>query len=237
MKSKNKIRAILFDVDNTLIDFMKMKQEAVRAGVAAMIAAGLPMKQLKAECEVWRLYDKFGYEYQKVFQKMLANNMKKVDYSILAPGVIAYRRRKEGYLMAYPGVRETLELLKRKGYRLGVLSDAPRIQVWLRLAAMDLHKTFYSVVTFDDTKNRKPHPATFKKAIKKLKVNPEHIVMVGDNIERDIKGARKFGMKTIFAKYGASESACNIRKKADFEITKFDELIGAIRYLEKISGK
>ena len=227
-----RIRAILFDVDNTLIDFMKMKQEAVRAAVAAMIEAGLPMKQLDAECEIWRLYSEYGYEYQKVFQKLLIKHMRKVDYSVLAPGVIAYKRKKEGYLLAYPGVHETLQSLKKK-YKLGVLRDAPRIQVWLRLAVMNLHKTFDAVVTFDDTKKRKPDPATFRKAIEKLRVKPEQIVMIGDNIERDIRGARKFKMRTILAKYGSSPGSCKLKKNADFEIVEFKEIPMAIQYLEK----
>ena len=228
-----RIKAILFDVDNTLIDFMKMKKEAVKAAAAAMIAAGLPMKQADAEREIWELYEKHGYEYQKVFQKLLLNKMKTVDYSILAPGVIAYKRKKEGYLISYPGVYETLEKLRRKGYKLGVLSDAPRIQVWLRLAAMGLHKTFHFVVTFDDTKKKKPNPATFRKAIAKLDVRPDQVIMIGDSIERDIKGARKEGMKTIFAKYGSDSDMCRRRKKADFEITRFEEIIDALKYFEE----
>jgi putative hydrolase of the HAD superfamily len=230
-----KIKAILFDVDNTLIDFMKMKQEAVRAAAAAMVEAGLPMKQLEVECEIWGLYAKYGYEYQKVFQKLLMNKMKRVDHSILAPGIIAYRRKKEGFLVSYPRVYETLQTLKEKGYKLGVLSNAPRIQAWLRLAAMNLHKTFDAVVTFDDTGKRKPDPAPFRKVISELKIKPKEIVMVGDDLERDIAGAKKFGMKTIFARYGGDEVSCklSLRKKYDFGITKFDELIEAIEYLER----
>ena len=232
-KKTNLIKAIIFDVDNTLIDFMKMKQKAVRSGVAAMVAAGLPMKQLEAECEVWRLYERYGYEYQTVFQKMLKKRMGKVDYSILAPGVIAYRRKKEGFLISYPGVYETLDILKKRGYKLGVLSDAPRIQVWLRLAAMNLHKMFDVVVTFDDTGKRKLRSLIpFKKAIEKLKVPPEKIVMIGDSIERDIRGANSLGMKTVLAKYGDDGSFCRLRKKADFEITNFAEIIDAINYFE-----
>jgi len=222
-------------VDNTLIDFMKMKQEAVRAGVSAMISAGLPMKQLKAECEVWMLYDKHGYEYQQVFQEMLMKEMGEVDYSILAPGIIAYKRRKEEFVISYPGVYETLQRLKKNGYKLGVLSDAPKIQVWLRLAAMNLHKTFDVVVAFDDTGKRKPDPATFKKVIQGLKVNPERMVMIGDNLERDIEGAKKFGMKTIFARYGNETESCKIAKnrRADFEITAFHEILDALEYFEE----
>ncbi|MEM2974506.1 MAG: TIGR02253 family HAD-type hydrolase [Candidatus Micrarchaeia archaeon] len=226
-------KAILFDVDNTLIDFMKMKQEAVKSAVAAMIEAGLPMKQKEAEREVWSIYEEYGYEYQKVFQKLLIRHMRKVDYSILAPGVVAYKRKKEGYLVPYDGVRETLYCLKKRGYKLGVLSDAPRIQVWLRLAAMGLHKTFDVVVTYDDTKKRKPDPAPFRKVIEKLKTRPAQIIMVGDNVERDINGAKRLGIRTVLAKYGADLTSCRrSAKKADFEIVKFEELIEAVDYFE-----
>jgi len=242
-----KIKAILFDVDNTLIDFMKMKQEAVRAGVSAMIAAGLPMKQIEAECEIWRLYQEYGYEYQKIFQKVLKHKMGRVDYSVLSAGVVAYKRKKEGFLVPYPGVKDTLPLLRKKGYKLGILSDAPRIQAWLRLASMGLHKMFDVVVTFDDTGKRKPSLLPFKKAIEKLKVKPENIVMVGDSIKRDIKSARCLGMKTILARYGKpievrtilkghkyeiEHASCRLKKVADYELMNFGEIIDAIKYLE-----
>ena len=61
------IKAILFDLDNTLLDFMKMKNSAVNAAVKSMIFAGLNVKQKKAVQDIYKIYEEYGYEYQEVF--------------------------------------------------------------------------------------------------------------------------------------------------------------------------
>ena len=51
------IKAILFDIDNTLIDFMKMKEKSCEAAVEAMISKGLKMKKQEAMKEIYSIYD------------------------------------------------------------------------------------------------------------------------------------------------------------------------------------
>ena len=78
-----KIKAILFDMDNTLIDFMTMKRKCCEAAIDAMISAGLKMKRKKALRLLFELYDKYGIEYQQIFQKFLESTGGKIDYKIL----------------------------------------------------------------------------------------------------------------------------------------------------------
>ena len=73
------IKAILFDIDNTLIDFMRMKKKSCEAAVEAMISAGLDMKKEEVIETLYELYDKHGMEYQKIFQKLLNKLKGKVD--------------------------------------------------------------------------------------------------------------------------------------------------------------
>ena len=58
------IRAVIFDLDNTLIDFMRMKDEAVRAAADAMVDAGLEMSREKAIEGIEEVYRERGIEYQ-----------------------------------------------------------------------------------------------------------------------------------------------------------------------------
>jgi putative hydrolase of the HAD superfamily len=60
------IRAIIFDLDNTLVDFMSMKRLAVDAAIHAMIDAGLPFDVETAEKEILSVYEREGIEYQTV---------------------------------------------------------------------------------------------------------------------------------------------------------------------------
>jgi len=216
------IKAVLFDLDNTLIDFMKMKRLSCEAAIDAMIDSGLKISKKKAMKTIFKLYDKYGWEYQRIFQVFLKEVLGKIDYKIMAAGIVAYRRIKEGLLYSYPGVSSTLEELRKRGYKLAILSDAPRIQAWIRLAAMGIHEKFDLVITFDDTKEKKPSKKPFLLALKKLEVRPKECAMVGDSVERDLKTAKKLGMTTILAVYGQVEKETG---KVDYKIKSINQLL------------
>ena len=148
------IKAIIFDLDNTLIYFMRMKRLSCEAAMEAMISAGLKTSRKRGMKTLFQLYLKHGFEYQKIFQVFMRKVHGRIDYGIMASGIVAYRRVKEGLLYPYPNVVPTLRKLKRK-YKLVILTDAPRIQAWIRLAAMGLQDMFDYVITFDDTKMKK----------------------------------------------------------------------------------
>lgn len=216
------IKAILFDLDNTLIDFWTMKKVSCEAAVAAMIDAGLKLPREKAMKGIYKLYDKHGFEDQKVFQRFMKNAIGKTDYKILANAIVAYRKVKSSFLEPYPHVTATLLSFKKRGIRLGIVTDAPRIQAWVRLASMRLMDFFDVVVAHEDTKEFKPSKMPFKAALKKLELKPYECLMVGDWPERDIKGAKLTGMLTCFARYG-NPKAKNV--KADYEINDIKELL------------
>ncbi len=220
------IKAIIFDLDNTLVDFTRFKEMSVKSAIDAMIDAGLKIDFESAYRKIFQIYEEKGWEYQKVFDDFLLEVLGYVDYKILASGVVAYRRAKEGSLVLYPRVTETLLTLLKRGLKLAVVSDAPALQAWTRLVQMNLHHIFDVVITFDDTGKRKPDPEPFLKALDRLSLRPEEVIMVGDWAERDVVGAKSLGIRTVFAKYG------NIFKTeisgADWEINSIDEILNII---------
>jgi len=217
------IKAIVFDLDNTLVDFMKMKRRAIEEAVPAMIDAGLKSTPEQVNKVIDEIYNEQGIEYQKVFDVLLQRILNKVDYKILSAGIVAYRRAREASLIPYPHVYSTLNQLLKKGIKMGVLSDAPVKEAWLRLAYLNFHHIFDAVVTFDDTGERKPSPAPFYKMLEKLEMEPGETLMVGDWVERDIMGAKKIGMKTAFARYG--DTFDTKQHDADYELNDISELI------------
>ncbi len=196
------IKAIIFDLDNTLIDFMKIKKNANEAAVTAMIKSGLNIKKKDALELLKELHSKYGLEYQKIFNKFLKEILGKVDIRLLAAAVVAYRKTKGDLFEPYTNTIHTLNKLKGKGYTLVIVTDAPKFQAWTRLYEMDIEKFFDFVITPDDAGATKPSGLPFKMAIKKLGLQPEEIIVVGDWPSRDILPAKKLGMKTVLAKYG-----------------------------------
>ncbi len=200
--STRPIQAVIFDLDNTLTDFIKAKDEAIHAAIDAMIDAGLEMSAADAHRHIYDIYLKEGIEYQRVFNRFLDEVVGTVDDRILAAAVVAYRRARDGSLVLYPHAKMVLTRLLREGYGLVVISDAPRYEAWLRLCRLGLHHTFDRVFTYDDTGARKPDPLPFQMALDELDARPDQAVMVGDWPTRDVYGARDLGLHTVWARYG-----------------------------------
>lgn len=228
------IRAIIFDLDNTLVDFMLMKRMAVEAAIDAMIDAGLELDRDAAEQEILAIYEREGIEYQRVFDDFLESQLGTIDHKILASGIVAYRRAREAALVLYPHVTVTLMELLKAGLKLAVISDAPRREAWLRLCYLNLHHLFDVVVTFEDTGERKPSAAPFERALELLDVAPEEALMLGDWPDRDVVGAMKVGIRTAFARYG--DTFGTVRSGADFELADIHELIGIVAGLNARSA-
>ena len=68
------IKAIIFDIDNTLLDFMTMKSNAISAAVDGMKKNGLDLEKDVAIEKIFNIYNSQGYEHQKVLTNLLLMN-------------------------------------------------------------------------------------------------------------------------------------------------------------------
>ena len=220
------IKAVFFDLDNTLVDFMRMKKEAVKAAVAAMLDAGHEMSYKDTYMSIMKIYDQEGIEYQTVFDHFLKAHYGTINHKMLAASVVAYRRSRDATLVLYPHVTATLMKLVKLGIKLAVISDAPVKQVWLRLFYLNLHNYFDTVIATEETGEPKPSPLPFHLAMERLKIDPTEALMLGDWPERDIAGANNVGIKTVFARYGAVHDLD--RSGATYEIEDISEIIGIV---------
>ena len=221
--SKAVIKGVVFDLDNTLLDFMQMKEFAVKAAVKGMIEAGLLVDEDQSYREIIAIYEEFGWENQQVFDVFIEKQVGYVEHKFLAAGIVAYRRAREANLMAYPNVNKTLMALTKAGIKLGVVSDAPSREAWLRIYYLNLYHFFDVVITFDDSGERKPSAVPFKMSLEALQLEPKETIMVGDWPERDVVGAQQIGMKTAFARYGDTFGTVN--SGADWDLVDIYQLV------------
>ena len=226
------IKAVIFDLDNTLLDFMKMKEYAVKAAIAGMIEAGLDIDNEKSYNTIVSIYEKEGWENQQVFNYFLDKTVGEVNNKYLAAAIVAYRREREANLLLYPNVNHTLVELMKMGIKLAVVSDAPSREAWMRIYYLNLHHHFDIVLTFDDTNARKPSPIPFQMALKELNTDPNETLMVGDWPERDVAGANNLGIRTIFARYG--DSFGTVESGADWDINDVYEIVGIVNEINSV---
>ncbi len=220
------IRAILFDLDQTLIDFITMKKKASEKAAQAMVKAGLKIDKKTAGKELFDFYLKNGIDGNTAFQEFIKKHNGEMSDKILAAALNAYLDAKRHYVKPYPDVIPTLKKLKKKGLKLAIVTDAPRLKAYMRLDSMGITDFFDVVVGFEDTGEAKPSSLPFRKALKELNVKPEEAIMVGDWPEKDILGAQKAGMKACWASYG--EIRVTPKIKADFEIKRFGKLLNIV---------
>ncbi|HLE47913.1 MAG TPA: HAD-IA family hydrolase [Candidatus Thermoplasmatota archaeon] len=205
------VKGVLFDLDNTLVDFMRMKRLASEEAARAMIGAGADfgVDAATAGKRLFEHYLNHGIESDDAFlsflnkhnESRLSAGIAKQE-AILAAGIQAYLRAKDVLLTPYPGVRRTLVELTRRGLKLGVVTDAPRLKGWQRLQALGIAEFFDVVITYHDSNAKKPDGRPFLMAVEGLGLRPFEVVMVGDWVEKDVRGARDAGLKTAWAQYG-----------------------------------
>lgn len=217
------IKAIIFDLDNTLIDFIKMKKEAVKSAIKAMIKTGLEINESEEYKNLMNLYLKLGIESENVFQEFLKSKLGRIDEKMLAAAINAYLKTKTRFMKPYPNVKPALRELKRKGIKLAIVTDAPKVKAYQRLLAIGIEKYFDFVIGFEDTGKKKKTELPLRMAVEKLKLDPKEIMMVGDSIKRDVIPARKLGMTSVLAKYGSQERIGKI--KPHHEINDIKEIL------------
>ena len=227
MNNSLPIKGVIFDLDNTLLDFMKMKEVAVKSAIRGMIEAGLEADERESFKDIISIYEEFGWENQKVFDVFLNKSIGYVDNKFLAAGIVAYRRSREANLLAYPNVNRTLVNLTKLGIKLAVVSDAPSREAWMRIYYLNLYHFFDAVITFDDSGERKPSSKPFEMALKILNLEPQDSLMIGDWPERDVVGAKQIGMRTAFAVYGDTFGTKD--SGADWDIKDISEIISIIK--------
>ncbi|RLE68091.1 MAG: hypothetical protein DRJ45_08470 [Thermoprotei archaeon] len=99
-----------------------------------------------------------------------------------------------------PGLIETIVGLRTKKYRIALLSDDTLDYINRVLKKFRILDLFDVVSSSEEIGRMKPHPDAFKLVLNRLGCSSQDAIMVGDSLERDIRGAKALGMKTVLIK-------------------------------------
>lgn len=236
----------MFDLGFTLInfegDFHKAMNDSYLALADSLIQSGCQINkqafadkfnQVISAYYRSRAVDLIERPVEESLLKTLASfNVDHLTDSILQDAVKAMYEYTESWWKIEPDTHETLTKLKNMGYRMGLISNASNSPDLNRLVDNhDLRKYFEVVVISADEGIRKPDPAIFKNTLKRMGVQPENAVMVGDTLPADILGAHQMGMKSIWIARRADRSENNEvldKIKPDYTIHDLASLVDLI---------
>jgi phosphoglycolate phosphatase len=208
-------QAIIFDLDGTLVD----SAEDLRAAVNVLFGE-LGLRPVEAS----EIKGMIGDGVLKLVERALvAANGDPEQRDFLLPRFLAlYQANPAALTRCYPGVLETLDALRRKGFRLAVVTNKPVFATKKILEALALAAFFPVVVGGDSLPTRKPDPGQLFEAARQLGVDVDQALMVGDNIH-DVEAAHAAGMRCIAVSYGYHHRPPS-EFNADRLIDRFDEL-------------
>jgi putative hydrolase of the HAD superfamily len=227
--SRKPIKAVIFDMDNTLFDFVEAKLIACAAVIAYLKVPVEPVVLLK-----YFLRPIHGFESHENIRDFLNDN-NRYSESVFTQCCEIYDDEKIAAIKPYPYVAETLSTLRERGLKLGVVTDAHNGNAMKRLKKAGLEEFFDAVITMDMHGKAKPSPEPFLLAMSKLGVNARETMLVGDSIRRDIVPAKELEILTVHAAYGDRNFHEGERDSADYVIYGIQEVIGVVEGYDNIT--
>ena len=212
------IKAVFFDIDDTLYDTSGFAKLARRAALNVMIDAGLPLENEEAYLLLREIINEYGSNYGKHFNVLTKRVFGEEKPLLIALGMITYHNVKFALLRLFPQTTKTLIHLKEKGYQLGVISNGKTIKQWEKLIRLDLHHFFDEVITSQEARVEKPDRRIFELAMRKMGCTANNSIMVGNKFNEDIIGALNSGMSAILVNSKLEDSDKNYIKKNNIKV-------------------
>ena len=191
------MRAVLFDLDGTLVDTAGEIALALNATLAHLQLPELPLRDVESL---------IGRGVRSMVERAVAGvGGAQVDLDAAVEGFEdQYARTVGTKARLFPGVAEGLRLLHAAGFRLGVVTNKPRYFTERLLAGLAVDSLFSAVITGDDGLPRKPHGNMLVAACRAMGTQIDAALMVGDS-DNDVLAARAAGCPVWCVPYGYNE--------------------------------
>lgn len=188
------ISAVLFDLDNTILD----RGRTFRGFVDSFVRTYLPhLEEAEPIIATIMDLDEDGYkDKNKLFAELL-NLLPWVEEPMHSELMNFYSTEyvKSAILMEH--AEETLQYLKQK-YKVGLITNGQTLIQYGKMDQLGLRTHFDLILVSEEAGVKKPNRAIFDRAVDQLGLSPEECLFIGDHPINDVEGAGKAGMETIW---------------------------------------
>ena len=230
------LKAILFDVDDTLFSTTEFARKARRNAVRAMLQAGLDLPEETVARELEEVLAEFSSNYEHHFDKLLMRlrppSLARVNPAlIVAAGVAAYHDTKFRELVPFEDVLPFFGALRKAGMRLGIITHGWTVKQAEKLVRLGLVPYLEPSAVFisDQIGISKPNPKLWTLALADMHLLPQEAMYVGDSPEHDVAAPRSLGMVTVWAARAAKRGLEGKGIVPDHTVHDFRELAAILR--------
>ena len=239
----NDIKVIFFDMGNTLLHFHYGKSDEEKDDIGLRLLADylkefneeITLNEIRSDfynkwMEIMPLRKKLLIEFpiEDYLNGFLHKYNVKLNHSECIKAINLFYTEYKKQLYFENDIVQVLRCIKSEGYKIGVISNTcyyeEIIKDCFKIAKIDNLIDYYTFSYY--LRIRKPNKEIFKVALGKANVCPRESIMVGDNIEADIKPALELGLKTVWFNKNNIENKTGIIP--DIEITKISEICNYI---------
>jgi phosphoglycolate phosphatase len=212
------VKAILFDLDGTLVDANPDLAEAVRRMLADI------NEPTRSDEEVGRFVGKgIGVLVERALNTGRRTHTQAEIAAALARFEIHYAAVNGHKSTIYPDVKETLQLLRDQGVPCACVTNKSTVFTVQLLQTLGLHDFFSCIVGGDTLPQKKPEPEPLLHACHEFGVLPAQALMVGDS-GNDALAARRAGIPVVLMRGGYSEGIAVDSIDCDGVLSSFAEL-------------
>jgi pyrophosphatase PpaX len=212
-----KLHTVLFDLDGTLIDSVRLILDSYHHALAAH---GLPPRS----DEEWLL----GVGTPLTAQFGAFQNTAGMLDELIATYREYNLKHHDRMVTVYPGVVDVVRQLKQDGIATGLVTSKNRSGAVRGLALAQLESLMDVLVCADEVENPKPHPEPVEKAVGLLGSDPATTVYVGDSIH-DMRSGRAAGVRTAAVLWGPFGRSHLEGAQPDYWLEKPEELLAVVR--------
>lgn len=226
-----RIKAVIFDLDDTLYDCANtLVESAKRRAASAMVKAGFPGTEKAAYEKQIGLQKKLGPKIS-VFDAMCeeANVNPALGKKIVDAALAAYNAEEVGKIKLFPGVRQTLGKLKKRGIRLVLVTSGSPARQKRKIKILEIGKLF-DLILIHDIGREMPKEQFLRRPMQKFNLKPNEILSVGDRLFSEIKISNRLGYHTAQFLFGRFKDvpAKSDLEEPDYRISGIPELLKII---------